>query len=272
MGTIKLALLFALIFIYISLGLILQVLFTFLQPKCRSFGMPRYSALRLSIISNLTKEFSIFLRRIINIDISVRGNNAYLKEKGNFIVSNHQSYLDGIVLASLFPLIFVSKLQVKSWPIFGLMARLGGTVFIKREKKLESGAALEKIINILKSRVNVLNFPEGTSTDGSKVLPFQSIFFQAPIVSRATVIPITIQYTKINSQNLSLLNRDRVFWYGQIKFFKHILGLVRLNSIAVEITIHPKIKIESVSGGSKLRKHLSRMCRSIILKDFSLLS
>jgi 1-acyl-sn-glycerol-3-phosphate acyltransferase len=260
MGIIKLALLFALIFIYISLGLILQVLFTFTQPK-----------LRFGIISNLTKEFSVFLRRILRIDITVRGSNACLKESGNLIVSNHQSYLDGVILASLFPLAFVSKLQVKSWPIFGLMAWIGGTVFIKRENKLESIAALEKIINILKSKVNVLIFPEGTSTDGSKVLPFQSIFFQAPILSRARIIPITIQYTKINSQNISLLNRDRVCWYGQIKFFKHILELVKLNNIAAEIKIHPEIKIESVSGDSKFRKELSRMCREVILKDFSLL-
>ncbi len=167
MKILKALFLFLLIFIYLAFGLLLHFLIIFLKPS-----------LRYRIISHWTKLLSICLRKILGIKLCLEGETIYLKEGGNFIISNHLSYLDGIVLASLFPVIFVSKLQVKNWPLFGWVAQIGGTIFIDRKRKLSSIESIEEITNMLKRQVNILLFPEGTSTNGGRVLPFQSIFLR----------------------------------------------------------------------------------------------
>ncbi|MCM8800014.1 MAG: 1-acyl-sn-glycerol-3-phosphate acyltransferase [Candidatus Omnitrophica bacterium] len=203
----------------------------------------------------------------MGIKIELTGNIDYLKEKGNFIISNHVSYVDGLVLASIFAVIFVSKLSVKFWPIFGQMAWVGGTVFVDRQNKKRALFSLEKMVDILKNKTNLLLFPEGTSTDGTKVLEFQSIFFQVPFEANSYIIPISLQYLSIDGEVVSLLNRDKVFWYGQKKFFWHFLSLLRLKKIKVKVIIHPKIKADH--SIFKDRKELSRHSREIILKGFS---
>lgn len=250
--------LFLIIFIYLALGIIFHFLITFIQPN-----------LRYRIISKWTKIINVFLRKILGIRLIIEGKTQYLKERYNFIISNHLSYLDGVILGSLFPVVFVSKLAVKSWPIFGWMTQISGTIFIDRKRKLKSVSSIEEIAGMLKKGVNVLLFPEGTSTDGTRLLPFQSVFFQAPINSGSAIIPITIQYTKINSCNVSLLNRDKVCWYGQVKFFKHLLDVLRLRDIEAKVTIHPKIETGSGLNPPDSRKHLSQISREAILKNFS---
>ncbi|MCM8792105.1 MAG: 1-acyl-sn-glycerol-3-phosphate acyltransferase [Candidatus Omnitrophica bacterium] len=220
-------------------------------------------------ISRWTKFITNNFNKILGIKINVIGNIDSLKEKNNFIISNHVSYVDGLVLASIFPLIFVSKLSVKFWPIFGQMAQWGGTVFVDRQNKRNAIHSLKKMTEILKNGTNLLFFPEGTSTDGTKIIEFQSIFFQVPFEINATIIPITIQYLKINDQELSLLNRDKVLWYGQKKIFWHFLSLLRLKKIKVKVIVHPKIKADRYIF--KDRKELSRYCREIISKSFSAL-
>ena len=221
------------------------------------------------------------LRKTLNVKLDINGSIP--ASKGLFIVSNHLTYLDGIILGSLFPAVFISKLQVKSWPIFGWMARLGGTVFVDRKKKLKSVDSLKEIAGLLRNDINILLFPEGTSTNGSQILPFQSVFFQAPLSCSAPVLPITIKYTRIESADLNSSNRDRVFWYGQVSFGKHLSGLIKLKNIEAKVTIHPTIDtstslsingepsqtIDTSSPGLEPRKSLSEAARQAVLKDFS---
>jgi 1-acyl-sn-glycerol-3-phosphate acyltransferase len=257
---IKKILLFTLLFVYILLGLVLNFA-TLILPQ-----------LRFRIISKLTKALSILLRSILEIKITVKGNTQCIKEKGNFIIANHQGYLDGVILASIFPVVFVSKLQVKSWPVFGWLNQIGGTIFIDRKNKLKVPSSVKEISRMLQNKVNVLIFPEGTSTDGTRILPFQSIFFQAPLDVRSGIIPITIQYTKINSQNVSKLNRDRVCWYGQNKIFQHMPGILALDSIEVELTIHPKIVPPPDISTPDLRKEISITAHQIISQVFTFIN
>ena len=97
------------------------------------------SMLRLSnrwrIVSHWMRSFTLSLRRILNIKITVEGDAEQLQRGGYVIISNHFGYLDGIVLGSLFPVIFVSKLEVKNWPVLGQWTTLCGTVFINRQQK-----------------------------------------------------------------------------------------------------------------------------------------
>jgi 1-acyl-sn-glycerol-3-phosphate acyltransferase len=248
--------LLGLIFIYILGGAILRILTS-------------SSERTISLWTNFINKIFI---KILGIKISLEGNTTYIKEKSNFIVSNHVSYIDGLVLASIFAGIFVSKLSVRSWPVFGLMTWIGKTVYIDRQNKRKALFSLERMTKVLKNNANILIFPEGTSTDGTKILDFQSIFFEVPLITRSPIIPVTIQYLSIDQQKISLSNRDKVFWYGQVKFFKHLLGLLKLKNIGVKVIIHPKIETKLFLQIPGARKKLSQLSRQIILKSFSSVS
>ena len=90
---------------------------------------------RWAIISRLTYTFTFLLRTILNIDVQIDGTAEPIAAPGTVIISNHLSYVDGLVLGSIFPAVFVSKREVKKWPIIGLWVALCGTIFIDRQRK-----------------------------------------------------------------------------------------------------------------------------------------
>lgn len=248
MSFVKGAMVILSIFLYMIFCLLIYPLMFFWPVK------------RLKLTSRCTMALSTAIRRIIGIKIQIKGNLSYFKENGNFIASNHVSYLDGIILSSLFPVLFVTRLQVRSWPVFGWMSRLGGTIFVDRQKKTSSAGSITRISGILKKKINVLFFPECTSTNGSLILPFRSGCFQAPLNSGSDVVCATIQYLTINSQPVTVLNRDKVFWYAQVPFGLHLLQLLRQKEIVARVTIHPKIYCGDMDSAlPSSRKILSRV-------------
>src|SRR5215475_13311761 len=154
------------------------------------------SALRLpnrwKIISHWMRGFTWSMRKILNIKLMVVGDPGRLERGGCVIISNHFGYLDGIVLGSLFPVIFVSKTEVKSWPVIGWWTTLCGTVFINRQRKGLISLAVKEISEKLKQQANILLFPEGAATNGERMLPFQTAPLAAPLRSRAMIVPITL--------------------------------------------------------------------------------
>src|SRR5205823_11388497 len=100
---------------------------------------------RWKIISRLTRSFTLLLRTILNIKVTVSGDEGQLERGGYVIIANHVSYVDGIVLASIFPILFVSKREVKNWPVVGQWNVLCGTIFINRQRKDQVGFLIEEM-------------------------------------------------------------------------------------------------------------------------------
>lgn len=98
-------------------------------------------------------------------------------EKG-LLVSNHLSYVDVLVIGAITPAIFVSKNEARHWPVFGALARLAGTIFVRRDKRTDVARLAAEIKNALDAGVLVVLFPEGTSSAGARVLPFKSALLQ----------------------------------------------------------------------------------------------
>ena len=113
--------------------------------------------------------------RILNIKITVEGDAGQLERGGCVIISNHFGYLDGIVLGSLFPVIFVSKQEVKSWPVLGQWTTLCGTVFINRQSKGLIPLAVKEMSQKLKQQANILLFPEGPRPMANGCCPFRPL-------------------------------------------------------------------------------------------------
>ena len=224
-------------------------------------GLPN----RWKIISRLNRNFTLLLRVILNIKVTVEGDEGQLERGGYVIIGNHVSYVDGIVLGSIFPILFVSKREVKGWPIVGQWNTLCGTIFINRQRKELVGSLIEEMSGKLRQEANILLFPEGTSTNGERMLPFQTVPLAAPLRNRSIIVPTTIAYTNIDDKPIIATNRDLVFWYGDMDFVSHFWKLLALRSIEVLVTIQPKIECFRYPDTSAGRKKLAEECYNRVL-------
>jgi lyso-ornithine lipid O-acyltransferase len=104
------------------------------------------------------------------------------------LVCNHLSYLDILVIGATTPCVFISKSDVRRWPVFGWFAARAGTLFVRRERRTDAARIMEEIRAVLGEEILVVLFPEGTSTGGTTVLPFKSALLGAV---EATAHPTT---------------------------------------------------------------------------------
>ncbi|MFA5354749.1 MAG: lysophospholipid acyltransferase family protein, partial [Thermodesulfovibrionales bacterium] len=174
------------------------------------------------------------LCRIMGIRVSREGD---LKELPRTItMSNHISYLDILVLGSLRPSLFVSRHDVKAWPLLGLLARVAGTVFIDRESTRSAWAALDEVEKRIESGSTVVVFPEGTTTDGMGVKEFKGFFFMVPIRMKIAVQPLSIRYNSSNSGG-----DCPVAWYGGMTLLPHLWNLIGIERIDALVYYNPAI-------------------------------
>ncbi len=246
---------------FLSLWALFFVLVTVAHVWISVLALPN----RWKIISRLTRSLTLLLRVILNIKVTVAGDEGQLENGGYVIISNHVSYVDGIVLGSIFPIVFVSKREVKRWPIIGQWNTLCGTVFINRQRKNEVSDLVSEMTQKLDQQANLLLFPEGTSTNGEKVLPFQTAPLAAPLRNRTVIIPVTLVYTRIEDQTVTEENRDLVYWHGDMDFLTHFWRLLALRGVEVLVTIQPRIDCFRYDNNSAGRKKLAEDCYKRVL-------
>jgi len=142
------------------------------------------------------------------------------------VVANHVSYVDTLVLPSLFPTTCVAKKEVASWPGIGSLARRLGTVFVERGNPMSGAAALRQSARALAAGVNVVAFPEGTTTPGDRLLPFHRGIFGIAMINNVPVLPVTLVY-----------DDPGVAWVGEDPFLSHYLTRVA-SARKTGITVH----------------------------------
>lgn len=143
---------------------------------------------------------------------------------GGAIVANHSSWLDIFTLNAGNPLFFVSKSEVSGWPGIGQIAKIAGTVFINRDRK-EAQAQRDMFEGRLAAGQKLLFFPEGTSTDGMRVLPFKSTLFAAFFADNLKpmmrVQPVTVNYQAPEGADPRFYG-----WWGDMEFGAHMLQML----------------------------------------------
>ena len=194
---------------------------------------------------------------ILGLEIIVEGKPT--KAKKTLFIANHISYFDIIVIGSIIPGRFIAKSELSKWPVFGFLSKLTKTIFVHRL----SNHALKQI-SFIQERLSELDrlilFPEGTSSDGSRVLPFKSSLFEAPIKVGATVQPITIRYTEVNGMPVDRWQKPLLAWYGDMDLFPHLWKALSLGTIKVELIFHEPIS----PSDFKDRKELAKYCHKKI--------
>lgn len=196
--------------------------------------------------------------KILGLGLTIKGKP--MARKGA-IVANHSSWLDILTLNAGQRVYFVSKAEVANWPGIGWLAKATGTVFIAR-KGTEAKRQQEVFEERLLAGHNLLFFPEGTSTDAIRVLPFKSTLFQAffsPALGRTLYIqPVTVIY-------YAPKGADRRFygWWGDMEFGAHLLQVLsKARQGRVEVIYHPEVPVDAFTNRKDLALHCERVIRT----------
>lgn len=146
------------------------------------------------------------------------------------VASNHLGYMDVLLFSALGPCVFISKSEVKRWPVFGILATAAGTIFVDRQRTRSTAEVNRQIESAMGSGVAVVLFPEGTSSNGATILPFRSALFEAAIRSGAIVTPAHVSYGIAEG----CVEEDVCYW-GEMYFAPHLLKLLCLDGVDAKI-------------------------------------
>ena len=147
------------------------------------------------------------------------------------VVCNHLSYLDILLIAAQGPVVFVAKSDVVNWPAIGGLLVSAGTILAERGRPLTARRTGEEIRRVLDAGVPVVLFPEGTSSDGSEVLPFKPTLLQTALDADSPITPAAISY---QAEGGSAAN-DVCYW-GDATFFPHLIRLARLRKVVGKLS------------------------------------
>lgn len=157
------------------------------------------------------------------------------------LASNHVSYLDIPVLSSVVDCRFVAKKEIADWPFINKLCRMMGVIFIDRHKgKIHEGH--EAIRTTLATGDVVTFFPEATTGDGKRLLPFKPAFFE--VAKGAWVQPVAIAYRRARGLPIDYGLWPQIAWYGDMVLMPHLLNLLSLGKIEVEVHFMPAIEVK----------------------------
>ncbi|NHN79579.1 1-acyl-sn-glycerol-3-phosphate acyltransferase [Azotobacter chroococcum] len=203
----------------------------------------------MALRQRLTRRFLAQLAAALPFRLSLHGQ---LPERPMLWVGNHVSWTDIPLLGGLVPLSFLSKSEVRSWPLAGWLAHKAGTLFIRRGAG-DSGLVRSQLLRHLQHGHDLLIFPEGTTTDGRSLRSFHSRLLASAVEAQVPVQPVAIRYLRDGAV-------DPVApFIGDDDLLSHLLRLLRSERSEVEIHLLPPLDSQGLS-----RTELSRQAHTAI--------
>ena len=196
------------------------------------------------------------LCRLIGLQVQVVGE--VCQDRPVLYVANHASWLDILVLGGVLEACFVAKAEVDGYPLVNIIARLGRTIFVSRSRGT-TGREADQMKALMQGGDSMILFPEGTSNDGTRVLPFRSAFMGVAQQARQ-VQPISVVYDRLGG--LPARRRDRaVFaWYGDMELGSHSWQLLRREGARVTVLLHQPFAPAAMPD----RKAMARTCSHMV--------
>ena len=226
MRTIVGAARFFAVFIYTLCCLvIISLVFPFQGPQARGRVIRRWAGRLLSWLG-VTVKVNGRLQEEAAHDTGVTPGKI-----GRLILSNHVSFLDIFALDSVLPSGFVAKAEIAKWPVFGVIAKHVGTIFIERGNKRALIGIGQGMQQALKDGKNLLMFPEGTTSDGTKLLKLHANLMEAAVRTQADVVPVVLQYK--SGGKIAV----KAAYVGDTGLFECLWNVVTMPDLTVEITI-----------------------------------
>jgi len=195
------------------------------------------------------------------LGLRVRAVGSPTARRPVLFAANHVSYTDITVLGSVIPGSFIAKTEVADWPFFGWLAKLQRSVFVDRQAR-NTPAQRDAISERLAAGDALILFPEGTSGDGNRVLPFKSALFAAVHRTKGSspviVQPVSLAYTRLDGMPIGRFYRPLFAWYGAAELAPHMWTMAGLGTVDVVIEFHPPTFLADCGS----RKALAAYCHA----------
>jgi lyso-ornithine lipid O-acyltransferase len=225
--------------------------------------MPLQAALVLvksPLQRKLPRVYHGWVIRVMGFRVTVTGEASRLRP--TLFVANHVSFIDIEILGALIEGCFISKADVAKWPLFGWLAKLQRSVFVDRRVS-STQQQRSAIRDRLEEDENLILFPEGTTGDGNRALPFKSALFSvAEYVGQhgpLAVQPVSIAYTRLDGMPIGRLYRPFFAWYGDMEFLPHLWTMLGLGHAGVEVRFHPVVTLPQFGSRKALAEHCYRV-------------
>lgn len=216
------------------------------------------------LLNAILKFYTQKVLKLLGVKVNETDFN-YDKNENYYIICNHLSYIDILVIYSKIPSCFVTSIEVKNTPFLGQLTQLAGCLFVERRDRSNIGQEVLELSNGLKNGLNVVVFPEATSTNGESVLPFKRTLFKAALSTKTKILPLVLNYTKVNDEEVNTFNKDKIFWYSDMKFFPHLIELFNLKSIEVKLS---SLAIMNEQGQESCHHTMAELGHEIISGEF----
>lgn len=211
---------------------------------------------RSRLRARLQMEGCKLLCRVLGIQVELVGRP--IPGEGRLVVSNHFGVLDTLILASVLPVSFVAKHELRDWPILGWVAGSFGVLFVDRDRRTTVSDFTAQVQERIACGVDVLVFPEGTTSPDQTVLPFKTGAFEA--VARRSdqaVLPVYLRVENVDGQPAIGSVRQRVVWSdSSLPFLEHCWQIAGLREIRMEVRIGDPIPV-----ANRDRKELAQLSR-----------
>jgi len=142
----------------------------------------------------LAQRWSVRLLEVLNINVKVCGAIPNHAVQRTMFIANHISWIDIWALYGVHPMHFIGKAEIRAWPLVGWLAEKGGTLFIERSRRRDIVRVAQAATQALRNGDCLGFFPEGTTTDGTDLLPFKTSLLQSAIDTGAVLWPLAIRY------------------------------------------------------------------------------
>lgn len=205
----------------------------------------------------IIKKWAWLTSLLMGLKINVKGSPP---DPPFLLVSNHLSYIDVVPLWYFLDATFIAKSEVKSWPFFGWGTKTLGVLFINRELKRDVHRLNNLISKTISEDQGVILFPEGTSSKGKQVLPFNTPLLKYPAANNIPVSFASISYTSLDKNYPAYSN---ICWWGEMSFFSHFWKLLKISGFEVDITFGNQ-KIADTN-----RKELAKKLHRAVSRNFS---
>jgi lyso-ornithine lipid O-acyltransferase len=212
-----------------------------------------------------------FVCSLMGIRITVTGAPA--TDRPLLLLSNHNSWLDIPILASVAPISFIAKQEVAGWPVVGFLARAQRTVFVDRNRRHATGDQADAVAGRLSKGDIMVLFAEGTSSDGNKVLPFRSALVgaaQRAIANGgadggvATVQPVAIAYPRMLGLPLGRQHRPLVAWYGGTDLLPHLKRILSEGGVDVSVVFGPAHRLSARDDRKRVTQEAGDLVRRLV--------
>ena len=243
----------------------ISLIMMYILCACAIRALPAGPRMRRSLLLKNTALFAGLMLELLGIRVHHGRHKGLPKKTGRvLIVANHVSYIDVLVISSLFPAVFITSRELGGTLFLGMLARLGGSMFVERRKVGGLKKEIEEISRVLREGHPVVLFPEGTTSNGERVHPFRNALFDAAITADADILPLCLRYIRLNDETLTPKNRDRIFYYGGAVFSRHFPRLLSIASVEVEVLRLPIIRVNTRDS----RKELAALAHDAVSKAY----